>query len=1187
MKPPQRAIALLLATGLLLAFPCGQLQAQAVNATLVGTVTDSSGAVVAQANVAITEVSTGIRRTTTTNESGNYVFSNLPPGVYDVTAESQGFKKALRAAIDIVVNSTVRVDLSLSPGPVSETVTVSEQTAILQTERADIGLKIDRVQVINLPSGNHNFQGLLNLVPGTVRAHREHSPFFNAQDSLRAEVNGQSGLFNTVQIEGVDDNERTGLLQVYIPPQEAIQTVDVTTANYTAEFGRVGGAVTNVSLKSGTNQFHGALYEYNRVSALSARDYFNRAPSPLPRTTYNYYGGAVGGPIIKNRTFFFFDLLHVADQRGQFNNLAVPIDDFRNGDFTSQLASGIKIYNPFSGARDGTGRVQFQCDAAGNPLTPNAQGVQPAGIACNKIPQQLISPIASKIVALIPHANAVGCPGASCPVTNNYQAPTHLFKSNTQFDIKVDHNWRTKDRLAFRFSRGVQNVTGEPIYGLAGGPNDNGGGAGFNGTGVQHQQSGAINETHIFSPTLIMEVRAGISHYRNIAHSTDFGTNAADALGIKGANLDSFTSGMSTINVQQFVSGNDPLIGYSASLPWDRGEVNINIVNNWTKIHRNHTFKWGADIRRLRDELVQAQTFSPRGRFTFGTGTTAILGSKTNLANNFAAFLLDMPTTVGRDVSVVSGSWRETEAFFYGQDTWHITPKLTLDGGLRWEYYEPAHAHRAGGYSNYDPDNNQLVLAGIGGNPIDLGRNTFYQYFAPRFGMAYRFKEKTVIRGGFGISYEPFPNNNYAFNFPVRQNQAFNNLTSFGPAVLTSSGAGSTTVVNMGCESYTAPCQGGFPTPTPAQLDPVISASAPLRLKEDYFVIDKNFEQPYVEAWNLVVQRALPGNWVLDVAYVGNHGVRIPMQLDLNAAQAPSLDANGKIQTNNCVQGNSTRPLCNAFGRSAATQFLFKRSTSNYNSLQVKFDRRWSHGFGLTTAYTYGKGLAYRSDAGSNEGQAYYQAVSGPAANFQRNYEVTSQNRTHTFVQTYVYELPFGKGKRWAQSGIVNAIAGGWQISGVMTIMSGRPLDWSSSGNSLAMSGSRQTPIQIAPFHVLGGIGLSSLWFDTSAFCQPGIDETKTKPNCPSVAPGVFGNMSRYTFAGPRFFNVDAGLTRRVHFTERVGLELRAEAFSLTNTPHFALPSANASDTNFGKITATDSRDPGWRSMQLAAKITF
>jgi len=343
----------------------------------------------------------------------------------------------VRSGVDVVVNTDTRVNLALEPGAISDSVVVTAETPILQTDRADVGAKIESRQVVDLPLGNNrNFQNLLNLVPGATRAHRVHSEFFNAQDSLSTEVNGQARLFNNLQIEGVDDNERTGLLQIYIPPAEAIQTVDVSTSNYAAEFGRAGGAVTNVILKSGTNAFHGAAYEFNRISALAAKPFFQTlAKAP---TTYNYYGGNVGGPIIRNRLFFFGDILRIDDSRGKFDILTVPRDDFRGGNFQAVAPAtcattnvGCTIYDPYQ-----TSDAAHAClmkDASGQPIpaapanrTPFPNNVIP-NFACPTDPTSIrLSPLALKILALVPHTTAVN-PGLS----NNYQQNTRFLKNTT------------------------------------------------------------------------------------------------------------------------------------------------------------------------------------------------------------------------------------------------------------------------------------------------------------------------------------------------------------------------------------------------------------------------------------------------------------------------------------------------------------------------------------------------------------------------------------------------------------------------------------------------------------------------------------------------------------------------------------------------------------------------------------
>src|SRR6266436_5833930 len=438
----QLGMAVLLAT-ICLGFS-GPVRGQAVNATLLGTVTDSSGAPVGNAKITITETNTGISRTSQTNESGNYVVPDLPPGTYTVTAELSGFKRASRPAIDVVVNTTGRVDLVLQPGNVSETVTVTEETPLLQTERADTGRKIDTVLTENLPLGtNRNFQNLLNIVPGTTRATFQHSQFFNASSSLQTEVNGQLREGNNTQIEGIDDNERTGLLQILVPPIEAIQTVDVSTSNYDAELGRASGAVTNVILKSGTNNYHGAAYEFIKNSYFNARNFFDPAVGHL---AYNYFGGNIGGPIKKNKLFFFADYLKVYDHEANTNLVTIPTPALRTGVLS---ASTTAIYNPFSGNADGTGRQQFvAASAPGVATVPGRSGMVDAyNPACtnvagcpNVIPSALIDPISAKLMAFLPAPTAAGN-------TNNYFGLLAFHKDTDFVDAKVDANLTDRDRL--------------------------------------------------------------------------------------------------------------------------------------------------------------------------------------------------------------------------------------------------------------------------------------------------------------------------------------------------------------------------------------------------------------------------------------------------------------------------------------------------------------------------------------------------------------------------------------------------------------------------------------------------------------------------------------------------------------------------------------------------------------------
>lgn len=1077
------------------------LYSQAVNGTLLGYVTDSTGASVPAAKVTVIETNTGTSRTGVTNESGNYIFADLPPGLYTVTVELTGFKRASRADVEVIVNTSPRVDFVLQPGNITETIEVTAAAPLLKTDRADTGVTIERAQTENLPVGtNRNFQNLLNLVPGTTRASFQHSQFFNAQSSLQTEVNGQLRHGNNYQIEGIDDNERTGLLQILVPPIEAITTVDVSTSNFDAELGRASGAVTNVILKSGGNEIHGAAYEFLRNSSFNARNFFDKSVGHL---AYNYVGGNIGGPVIKNKVFFFADYLRVMDHEANTNTLSIPSMDLRAGNLSR---SATTIYDPASGNADGTGRTPF---------------------AGNIIPPTRINPISTKILGLIPSPNVTTNGTLGGDNTNNYFALLPFTKDTDSLDGKVDYNITDKDRLSGRFSYSRPVTFQAPVFGAAGGPAQ----GAFEGTGVQNTYSSGLNYDRILSNTLVMQLRVGVAYYHNEAHNADFGTNASTALGVPGVNIDPFSSGLFGVNLNGGYSG--PIIGYSASLPWKRAEANIDLVNSWTKTLANHTIKWGFDMRRIRDELLQMQTFSPRGVFNFGDGQTAIPGAKTSFTNNIASFLLDLPSGTGRDLATYFPAYRAWQYFFYGQDQWIVNKKLTINAGLRWEIYPAAKPRLKGGFSNFNPTNNTLEIACVGSIPCDLGIKTHYNFFAPRLGIAYRLNEKTVIRTGFGISYTPFPDNSYAYNYPVRANNAFNPaVASYGPAVLPN--------------GQVATFQNGFPAP----ILPAIPSSGIITNPDpnvNYFTVAKNFKNPHVNSWNFSVQRSLPFRFTLDVAYVGNHSVDTVMNYNLNAALAIGV-------------GNAGLPQYSFGKRTASDSYLFAGFSSLYNGLQVKLDRRFAGGLSITTAYTWAKGMGFQT--GDDGGPLFY-------INFHRNYARNDFDRSQTFVQSYIYELPFGPGKPWLHSGIASRTIGGWRVNGILTLMTGTPLNFTASGNGINAPGNTQTPDQIAPITLPKGINVGNPWFSTSSFAQP--------------ATGVFGNLGRNPISGPGFFNLDLSLFKVFSLAERFKLEVRGESFGITNTPQFSNPNTSFGNASFGYVTGAG----GGRTLQLGVKLSF
>jgi hypothetical protein len=1051
-----------------------------------------------------------------TNESGNYAFPTLEPGVYRVAVERAGFRIAVKDGVTVLVNTTIRADLTLQPGALTETVTVVAEVPILQTDRSDTGRKIEAVQLVNMPLGySRNFQALLNLVPGATRAFQPHSEFFNSQGSLASQVNGVSRMGNNVQFEGVDNNHRTGLLNVLIPPIEALETVDVSTSNYEAELGRAGGAVTNIVLRSGTNNLHGGGYWFHSNSALGARETFQPRK---PVTTYNYYGGNIGGPIIRNRTFFFGDFLQIKDRRGDGFIVSVPKAEFRAGDFSSEMSRAI-IYDPDTGDRDtGAGRVPF---------------------AGNRIPGDRISPITQRILALVP------LPNLGSGINNNYSGSTTRKKDSNSFDMKIDHQQTDNDRFSARYGFQRPVVIDPGRFGLAGG-----GGKGFAATGINRTQSAAVSYTRLFSPTFISENRIGVGRYSNVAENLDAGTDAAEAVGIRGVNLDRWSSGLTSMDVSGY---SDPLVGYSGSLPWNRAETNIDAVSNWTKTLRNHTIKFGADVRRLRDELLQTQDAGgPRGEYEFRNQQTSTSGGRVlDQVNSMASFLLDVPSRFQRDLAIMFPSYRATMIFTYIQDKWQVTPKLTIDLGLRHELYPPATPRFKGGFVNYDPDTNNLIVAGYGNNPMNLGRKTYYTGFAPRLGIAYRVNNKTVVRTGFGISWIPFPDNKYAWdNFPVKQSNQYNALGSYGQAQSAPGVYGSMAT--------------GFPAPQAAFIpdNGIMQAALTQNINS---IVPLDYREGYIEAWNIAVQRQLPKNFTIEAAYVGNHTVRAPVAYNVNAATVFNSGANG-------------RPLFQKFGKNSDATMRYAGYSNNYNSLQVKLDRRFSGGFLMTTAYTWGKALGY--SAGTDGLWNYIDQT--------RSYARLDFDRTHTFVQSYIYELPFGRNKRWLQSGAGRWLLGDWQFNGVLSAMSGRPMTFGTTV-SANTPGSSLTPDQVGEIRILHGVagpGGSDMWFDPSSFRQP-LDADGRTPH--------WGNMGRFNVDGPGLFNLDLSVFRKFQLSERLNGEFRVETLNFTNTPAFANPNTTVGNANFGKVTGTLAGlianqgigGTGPRSIQLGFKISF
>ncbi len=1130
------------------------LHAQAVNGTLVGTVVDATGAAVPNAQIVITLAGQDAVHNSVTNSSGNFTEPDLPPGVYSVTVTAPGFKKETRENITLDINTTQRVDMTLVTGSVNETVLVTTEPPLLQTDRADISTTISAAQIADLPlSSGNSFQSLLNTVPGMAPVVFNNSQFFNSNNDLSTNANGQSSYVNLYQIEGIDDDERTGIHIILVPPAAAIANVDITTNNFEAEFGRAVGTVVNVTLKSGTNSVHGSVFQNMENNGVNARNFFAKGPNG--RLVYNYTGGSIGAPILKDRLFIFGDFLRVSDHESSTVNSTIPFYNVVNNSLSLAGYKG-QVYDPNTGDtadclgttannQCGTGRTAF----GGNLIPLSNPGISKTALTI----LQDIDAIARNPATNLAAAAYIG--GAT---SNNISQNLPFHKDSISYDIKSDYTISDKSHLTYRFSHQNVNTFQAPTFGsFLGGP----AGGGFEATGVAAAYSTGVNYDHVFSSTLFTEGRVGVAHYRNSATQTDYGANDARTLGIPGNGPNGTdntitSSGQVALQVSNFAGNGEngttnPLIGYSQSLPWLRAESNIDFANIWTKILGNHTLKAGADIRRVRDDLLQGNNNAAAGTFYFSEnqtstpGAAAFNGSATGQANDIASILFNVPYAVGQDTNSTFPAYRQTWLFFFLSDKWQVNSKLTLDIGGRYELYPPATPRKPGGFVNYNPSTNQLVMAGVDGNPSNLGMQTDYKNFAPRVGASYRATDKTVLRGGIGVSYVPFVDNSYAYNYPIKTSTNYTNTATYGPTLNPAGG-----IIN-------------FTTGIPATPTVVFGTNGTLTesaangtLGLGNLYIPLNFQNAYVTSWNVAVQQAFPHDMSMQLAYVANHGTRIDVSQNINQpriyGQSATYDPLNKA-------ADGVTPV---FNKTASVTEYFLGFSTNYQSLQVQLTKRFSHGVAFTSAFTWGKAQNYQT--GAQDGNLLFWA--GPV---HRNYALADFDRARNFEQTFTYELPAGQGHKYFNSGFTQYALGGWRISGVVSAVSGLPFTITDTSTT---SGTTQTANQVLPYRVLhnvagGNVSAYPQWFDNTSFAAAPTCVAYNAATNPNAC--AFGNTGRNQFRGPGYLSDNLSLFKSFPIYRESNLQARFDAFNLTNTPAFGLPTSSRTSSNFGQITGT------------------
>lgn len=801
---------------LVLAFLAASLGfSQGTTATLDGIVRDQSGAVIPGATITVVNTRTGISSTATTNGEGDFVAPFLLPGEYRATAEKQGFKKVVREGITLSVGDTIRLEFVLEVGSLTDITTVTAEAPLVKADTSEIGQVVQQKPIEELPlnsSTGRNFTALMTLIPGAIRTNPVGT-FDAPQGNSSFAVNGQRDSENNYQVDGADNNEVLLGIVTILPPPEALSEFKIQTNNYSAEFGRAGGAVINVDTRSGSNQVHGSAFEFVRNSYFSGRGPFD--PAVLPPLRQNEWGGTLGGPIRRNRVFVFGDYEGFRQALGTTYIASVPTAAQRGGVFLASEGAGA-IYNPSNGT----------------PF-PN-----------NTIPASAISPVGQALLNLFPLPNLPGVASAGTGVANNFTGPVVQTQHVTRVDTRVDAAVSAKDSVFVRYSIFNAFTALPPLFG----PAATGNVPGAPGQGPSRDQSVVLSDVHIFSPSLINEARFSYSRIRDTYYNYDYGQNLATQIGIPNINaFGPISTGLPIIAI----SGLSDL-GTEGPIPALRYENSFEWIDNVTWIHGNHRVKVGADIHRMRDDFYQISLASPRGQFNFDQNYTSNAGAaRTGLG--IASALLGDPATESRGVIYDFPSNRIFEPFFFVQDDIKITQKLTLNLGLRYElYYPPVDAFN--NQSNFDRRSGNMLLAGRGGNSralVNLDANNF----APRFGFAYAWKPNTVVRGGYGISY--FPDKFGATGGTLNDNYPFISLQTVTPP-------------SIYAPSPQYSLSAGIPSPVPPNLN---QASVPLVGSATYF--DPNYKMGYVQFWNLTVQRQLTRDTVLEVSYVGNKGAHL------------------------------------------------------------------------------------------------------------------------------------------------------------------------------------------------------------------------------------------------------------------------------------------------------------------------
>ncbi len=1178
----------LLRTALALAlFACANLllstqaRAQAVYGSIFGTVTDKSGAAVPDATITVTDEAKGTVVTTTSNASGDYSVPHLIPDTYDLKVSAKGFKNFETKGIQVLADTAPRIDPTMDVGGASETVQVNaDEQPQLKTDRADVATTFDSQQVANLPVGDQNFTNLQLLVPGAQKLGWSHAASENPQASQQIMVNGQAFAGTAFELDGTDNQDPILGIIVINPTMDAVTETKITTQNFDAELGKAVSAVVTAQTKSGTNNFHGSAYDFRTSNANLARDPFSQAPGSMPVGLKNRFGGTIGGPIKKDKAFFLFNYEGLRQKVGTATTNTVPTS------LLMETALGNTV-GPSGIPGADFSEYATQLGAAG--IIYDTSGATPKPFPGNVIPRAQLQSAASQpalnlFKLLEPYSKgvALGSAGNLNGLDSNFHGSGTGGFNSDQWTERVDYTLNEKMHAFERFSRFTDTLTGKTEFGPAGGRGF--GIGGYAGTSKGANDSLASGMDIALNPNLLTDFRLAYYRYNIKTSKFDQSSQSANALGIPGLNRgDFYTSGSPGYDIATLPGGStQPVFGSDLNVnrcncPLTEKEDQFQIVNNWTKVWGNHSFKVGADLRYARNLRVPSDN-NRTGILNFNADETSNPTASTAGGLGFATLLLGDVTNFRRYVSTSTNAKEfQKRTFFYGQDTWRATHNLTVNIGLRWELYFPEKVNATGNGALLNLNDGYLHVAGVGGIPSNMGWDiSKAKTLAPRIGLTYGLNDRTVIRAGYGRSFDigifgSIFGHTVTQNLPVLANQNINNATFNTSAFTLDAGPAAPAPIAV-------PSNGLLPNPGAL----VNSRARPNPLKF-----------PEIDAWNLAWQRAMTPTMSLTLAYVGNKGtytlgdssgntinpneaaIVLPASLSVTGqtlhydhnVPAGTIAADGGTQTYNflrryygaslpaCHDANYTTPSGVSPGQCGWTNDITYYSdnlNSNFNALQVTLTQNTWKGLDYTMNYQWASAFS--------DGTGY------ASWNRRVNHGRDSNVRLQQMTWYGTYDLPFGHGKQYA-SGVNRAadmIIGGWQISTVLNWAGGLPftLNYNEASTNLpgsaptfpSYTGSAKMRTNLTGFQPKSsGTGQRTYYTKQTSnlITDPGTGIFK------NPGPDTVGNVGRNTYFGPSFFNDDFAISKMIPIHESVAVKFRMDAFNVFNHINPGNPGGN------------------------------